>query len=146
MFFGLTLRHTKAQVTRAVMEGVTYGLRDSLELMRGLGVAIRQVRASGGGARSALWRQMLADVFGCEIATVNVTQGAAYGAALLAGVGAGIYPSVGEACGRAIRVTGRHSPGPASAVYADFYPRYQALYPALAREFRDIMRTVTRRS
>jgi xylulokinase len=144
VFFGLTLRHTKAQVTRAVMEGVTYGLRDSLELMRGLGVAIRQVRASGGGARSALWRQMLADVFGCEIATVNVTQGAAYGAALLAGVGAGIYPSVGEACGRAIRVTGRHSPGPASAVYADFYPRYRALYPALAGEFRAVTTTAAK--
>lgn len=136
VFFGLTLRHGKAHLTRAVMEGVTYGLRDSLELMRGLGLPIRQVRASGGGARSAVWRQMLADVFGCEIVTVNVTQGAAYGAALLAGVGAGVYPDVDDACRRTIRVTGTHTPGPATKVYGEFYPRYRALYPALAEEFR----------
>jgi len=85
VFFGLTLRHDKPYLTRAVLEGVTYGLRDSLELMYALGLSVEQVRASGGGARSPLWRQMLADVFDTEIVTVNVTEGAAYGAALLAG-------------------------------------------------------------
>jgi xylulokinase len=134
-FVGLTLRHHKAHLTRAVLEGVTYGLRDSLELMRGLGVAVDQVRTSGGGARSALWRQILADVFDTEIVTLNVTQGAAYGAALLAGVGVEAYRDVPTACDQVISLTGRTEPGPASETYAAYYPRYRALYPALAREF-----------
>jgi xylulokinase len=135
VFFGLTLRHRKAHMTRAVLEGVTYGLRDLLELMRALGLSIGQVRASGGGARSPLWRQILADVFATQIATVNVVEGAAYGAALLAGVGAGVYESVATAAGATIRVAGETEPGPASAVYEDYYPRYRALYPALKEEF-----------
>ena len=135
VFFGLTLRHAKAHLTRAVLEGVIYGLRDSLELMRGLGLSIEQVRASGGGAQSRLWLQILADVFNAEIVTVNVTEGAAYGAAILAGVGAGAYRSVAEACDAVIRVTGQTEPGAAASVYADYYPRDRALYPALAREF-----------
>ncbi len=136
VFFGLTLRHGKPHLTRAVLEGVTYGLRDSLELMRDLGLTIEQVRASGGGARSPLWRQMLADVFESEIVTVNVTEGAAYGAALLAGVGAGVYPSVAAASQQAIRVTGRVEPSDAARTYAAYYPRYRALYPALREQFR----------
>lgn len=134
-FFGLTLRHTKAHLTRAVLEGVSYGLRDSLELMRELGLTIEQVRASGGGARSQLWRQILADVFATEIATVNVTEGAAYGAALLAGVGAGVYDSVIDAARSAIRVTDSTRPSNAARAYAEYYPRYRALYPALKDEF-----------
>jgi xylulokinase len=144
VFFGLTLRHGKAHLTRAVLEGVSYGLRDSLELMRALGLSIEQVRTSGGGARSPLWRQMLADVFDTEIVTVKVTEGAAYGAALLAGVGAGVYESVAEACDRAVQMTGRTDPGPAVSVYADYYPRYRALYPALAREFEAMAEVVSR--
>jgi xylulokinase len=144
VFFGLTLRHAKAHLTRAVLEGVTFGLRDSLELMRALGLRIEQVRASGGGARSPLWRQMLADVFDTEIVTVNVTEGAAYGAALLAGVGAGVYGSVAEACERTIQVTVRTQPGPAAPVYADYYPRYRALYPALAPEFAAMAEVVSK--
>lgn len=142
VFFGLTLRHGKAHLTRAVLEGVTYGLRDSLELMRALGLSIEQVRASGGGARSSLWRQILADVFDTEIVTVNVTEGAAYGAALLAGVGAGVYDSVAEACDMVIRMTGRTQPGPAVLIYEDYYPRYRALYPALAPEFQAVAQVV----
>jgi len=146
VFFGLTLRHSKAHLTRAVLEGVSYGLRDSLELMRDLGLTIAQVRASGGGARSPLWRQILADIFEAEIATVNVTEGAAYGAALLAAVGAGVYDSVAEACQVAIQVTGSTRPGPASAVYADYYPCYRALYPALAPQFEALAQVVGRHS
>jgi xylulokinase len=134
VFFGLTLRHTKRHLTRAVLEGITYGLRDSLELLRGLGICVGQVRASGGGARSAFWRQMLADILEADITTVNVTQGAAFGAALLATVGQGAYRSVAEACAAVIQVGARCKPGPDAAVYADFYPRYRALYPALAPE------------
>jgi xylulokinase len=144
VFFGLTLRHGKPHMTRAVLEGVSYGLLDSLELMRALGLSIEQVRASGGGARSSLWRQILADVFSTEIVTVNVTEGAAYGAALLAGVGAGVYPSVVAACEAAIRLTGQTEPGPAVDVYADYYPRYRALYPALAPEFAAVADVVSR--
>ena len=144
VFFGLTLRHGKAHMTRAVLEGVSYGLLDSLELMRALGLSIQQVRASGGGARSSLWRQILADVFDAQIVTVEVTEGAAYGAALLAGVGAGVYPTVTAACDAVIRVTGRTEPGPAASVYADYYPRYRALYPALAPEFEAIAQVVSK--
>ena len=118
-----------------MLEGVSYGLRDSLELMRGLGVPVGQIRALGGGARSPLWRQILADVFGTELVTVNVTEGAAYGAALLAGVGAGVYHSVEDACARTVKITGSTEPTMDAAIYDAYYPRYRALYPALAGEF-----------
>jgi xylulokinase len=134
-FIGLTVRHTKAHLTRAVLEGVSYGLRDSLELMRALGITTTQVRASGGGARSALWRQILADVFDAEIVTVNITEGAAYGAALLAGVGAGVYRNVEAACDAVITTTSTTQPSAAKSIYAEYYPRYRALYPALKNEF-----------
>ncbi len=138
VYFGLTLRHTKAHLIRAVLEGVAFGLLDSLELMRALGLKIEQVRASGGGARSMLWRQILADVFNSEIALLNVTEGAAYSAALLAGVGAGVYKDVEEACARTIRVTDRIEPGAGARIYADYYPIYRALYGALAPQFKQV--------
>jgi xylulokinase len=118
-----------------VLEGVSYGLCDSLQLMRALQIEPAQVRASGGGARSALWRQMLADIFDTEIAKINVAEGAAFGAALLAGVGAGVFADVAQAARATITVTERVTAGAASAAYARYYPRYQALYPALAAEF-----------
>jgi xylulokinase len=143
-YVGLTLRHGKPHMVRAVLEGVTYALRDSLELMRDLGLTISQVRGSGGGARSGLWRQMLADVFESELVTVDVTEGAAYGAALLAGVGAGVYADVSEACRRTIRIVDRVAPGPESVTYADYYPIYRSLYPALQPAFDATSRVVTR--
>ncbi|MBI5302664.1 MAG: xylulokinase [Chloroflexi bacterium] len=143
-FIGLTVRHTKAHLTRAVLEGVSYGLRDSLELMRALGVTPTQVRASGGGARSALWRQILADVFEAEIVTVNITEGAAFGAALLAGVGAGMYRDVESACDAVIQTNSADKPGAARSVYAEYYPRYRALYPALKNEFDAIARAAAK--
>ncbi len=106
--------------------------------MRALGLEVHQVRASGGGARSAFWRQILSDVFNTEIVTVNITEGAAYGAALLAGVGAGIYPTVEKACDSTIGITGATVPGKDAKVYATYYPRYRALYPALKAEFEAI--------
>ncbi|NIM42588.1 MAG: xylulokinase, partial [Hydrogenophaga sp.] len=93
-FVGLTLRHGRDHLTRALLEGVTFGLRDALELARAMGVPAARVRVSGGGARSPVWRQLMADVFGAEIVTVNAIHGAAFGAALLAGVGAGQWPDV----------------------------------------------------
>ena len=140
VFFGLSPRHTKAHLTRAVLEGVAYGLRDSLELIGSMGLHIGQLRASGGGARSAVWLQILADVFARPIATVKVTEGAAYGAALLAGVGAGVFPSVAEATRATVQVAQQTHPGPQADVYARNYPRYRSLYSALAGEFGKLVR------
>jgi xylulokinase len=135
-FVGLTLRHTKGHLLRAVLEGVAFGLRDSLELLKGLGQQVNQVRASGGGARSTLWQQILADVFGVELVTINVTEGAAFGAALLAGVGTGVYPTVEDACESVIRITRRVEPIPVHiARYAEGYEVYRSLYPALKPAF-----------
>jgi xylulokinase len=132
-FVGLTVRHTRAHLTRAVLEGVAFGLCDGFDLMRGAGLsAITQVRVSGGGARSQLWQQILADVLGAELVTVNTTEGAAYGAALLAGVGTGAWPSVDAACDASVRITGHVAPSAAAvAAYAEYHGRYQQLYPTL---------------
>jgi xylulokinase len=135
-FVGLTVRHTRPHLARAVLEGVAFGLRDSFELMKGAGLgSVEQVRISGGGARSPLWRQILADVFGAELVTVNSTEGAAQGAALLAAVGAGAFPSVEVACAETIRITGRTAPGHHQATYDRLYPLYRELYPALRPTF-----------
>ena len=135
-FVGLTVRHGFAHMTRSVLEGVSYGLRDSFELMRGAGLTeINQVRVTGGGAKSPLWRQILADVFSAEIVTVNTTEGAAYGAGLLAAVGAGAFDSVTAACDAAIRVTGKTTPSRNVSVYESHYPLYRELYPALKSVF-----------
>jgi xylulokinase len=132
-FVGLTVRHGKAHCTRAVLEGVAFGLKDSFGLMKAAGLGkIEQVRVSGGGAQSPLWRQILADVFGAELVTVNTAEGAAYGAALLAGVGTGQWPDVESACEAAVQVTGRVSPRQENArAYDRLYAQYRELYPAL---------------
>lgn len=136
-FVGLTVRHKPAHFTRAVLEGVAFGLRDSFELMRKAGLpTIGQVRVSGGGARSPLWRQILADVLGAELVTVNTTEGAAYGAALLAGVGVGVWPDVDAACDQTIQITGRTAFDEAAVQsYERSYAIYQQLYPALRTSF-----------
>ena len=144
VFMGLTLRHDKAHLVRAVLEGVAYGLRDSLELMRDLGVEISQIRASGGGARSDLWRQILADVFDTELVVINVTEGAAYGAALLAGVGVGVYKDVTEACQQTIEVVQHTEPAKKNAaLYQEFYLVYRTLYGALKPSFDRVSQIVT---
>ncbi len=133
---GLTVRHKREHLTRSVLEGVAFGLKDSFMLIQGAGLgAIRQVRVSGGGAKSALWLQILADVLNAELVTVNTTEGAAFGAALLAAVGAGVHADVATACETAIQLTGQTLPGDAVSAYADIYPLYRSLYPALKDEF-----------
>ena len=132
-FVGLTIRHRKEHMTRAVLEGVAFGLRDSFELIKGAGLPnIEQVRVSGGGAKSSLWRQILADTLNVELVTVNTTEGAAYGAALLAGVGAGAWPDVDSACDECVNVTGltavQHD---RVQIYESAYQAYTKLYPAL---------------
>ena len=136
-FVGLTLRHNLASMTRSVLEGVAFGLRDSMELVKGSGLGkINQVRVSGGGSRSALWRQILADTMACELVTVNVTEGASYGAALLAGVGAGLWPTVNDACAATVRVLTTTQPQAKSVErYQEIYPVYRSLYPALKSTF-----------
>ena len=136
-FVGLTVRHALPHMSRAVLEGVAFGLRDSFELMQEAGLSsIKQVRVSGGGARSPLWRQILADVLDSELVTVNTTEGAAYGAALLAGVGAGAWPDVDTACDAAITVTGSTLPQTETvATYQRVYDVYRGLYPTLKFTF-----------
>jgi xylulokinase len=136
-FIGLTLAHDRRHMTRAVLEGVAFGLRDGLDLMVGAGMpAPDQIRASGGGTASALWRQVLADVLDVEIATVDTTEGAAYGAGLLAAVGAGWYPSVAAATAANVHATPIASPGPDASRYRDIHAAYRGLYPALSPTFR----------
>ena len=136
-FVGLTVRHSRAHMTRAVLEGVSFGLKDSFTLIQNAGLgAIRQVRASGGGTKGALWRQILASVLEAELVTVNTTEGAAYGAALLAGVGAGAWTDVPSACRSCIKITGSTQPDSSQMnVYRRAYPLYQELYPALKSSF-----------
>jgi xylulokinase len=131
-FIGLTTGHERRHLTRAVLEGVTFGLRDGLESMVAAGMPRpSQIRASGGGTVSPLWRQILADVLGAEIATVNTSEGAAYGAALLAAVGAGWFGTVEAAAGACVTATPVASPGPDAHAYGGAYATYRELYPAL---------------
>lgn len=139
VFFGLSAKHEKPDMLRAVMEGVVYSLKDCLEIIKGMGVEINEVRTSGGGGKSPLWRQMQADIFGANVATINSSEGPALGAALLAGVGTGIYPSVAEACDTAIKVKSTQEPVPElSKVYLKYYNIYGRLYNSLKQDFREL--------
>ena len=137
-FIGLTLRHSRAHMTRAVLEGVSFGLKDSFTLIQNAGLgAITQVRASGGGTKGALWRKILASVLEAELVTAEgTTEGAAYGAALLAGVGAGAWTDVAAACKLCIKITGSTQPDSSQVdVYRKSYLLYQELYPALKSSY-----------
>jgi xylulokinase len=135
-FVGLTLAHDRRHLVRAVLEGVAHGLRDGLDAMVAAGMsAPDQIRASGGGTASPLWRQILADVLDAEIATVNTTEGAAYGAGLLAAVGAGWFGTVESAADALVTATPVAAPGPDARAYADGHEVYRGLYPALAPSF-----------
>ncbi len=135
-FVGLTTRHTRAHLARAVLEGVAFGLRDVLDLLRTTGQApAREVRLTGGGARSPLWRQILADVLEVELHTLASDEGAAFGAALLAAVGVGWYADVPAACATAVRVVSTTAPSSGAVTYTGCHARYRALYPALAPSF-----------
>lgn len=131
-FVGLNLTHSRGHLTRSVMEGITFALRDSLEIIQSLEVPVRQIRASGGGSTNPLWRQMQADVFGKKITTLEVEQGPAFGVALLAAVGDGAYRSIEAACKATIEVAGE-TPPDRNAVknYNRLFPIYQGLYGQL---------------
>lgn len=135
-FVGLTVRHELGHLVRAVLEGVAFGLRDSLELIRvATGSSIPVIRASGGGTRGPLWRQIIADVLDVPIVTTATAEGAAYGAAILAAVGAGWYPSVAAACAEFVETTSTVDPSEGRAVYDSAYETYRGLYPALRPTF-----------
>lgn len=134
-FVGLTVRHTRAHLVRSVLEGVAFGLRDALDLIRDTGIEVAQLRGSGGGTQSPLWRQILVDTLDAELSTVGTTEGAAYGAAILACVGAGWHEGVEAATDSWVTTTDRTVPGEASEVYAQSHRRYRDLYPALKPVF-----------
>jgi xylulokinase len=131
-WIGLTAKHTRADLLRALLEGVCYSQKDCLDIIEELGVAVTSVRVSGGGARSLFWRQLLADVMGKRVVVLETQEGSAYGAALMALVGTGAYGSVPEVCRAAIREVDAVQPRAAERdLYARGHRLYQALYPAL---------------
>jgi xylulokinase len=132
MLVGLTASHTRSHVIRAILEGVTFSLRDTLTIFQEIEVPVKAIRLGGGGARSALWRQIQADIYGQRVETVEAEEGAAYGAAILAAVGAKAWPSVDAACDAVVRVAGTTSPdSKASLVLEKAYASYRRIYPAM---------------
>jgi xylulokinase len=129
---GLAASHTRGHVARAVMEGVAFSQRDSFTIFAELGVPVNKIRVTGGGARSTLWKQIQADVYGHPVETIAADEGGAYGAALLAGVGTGVWPSVDEACDQNVRTAEVVQPNPNNIAVMDTqYKRYSRIYPAL---------------
>lgn len=136
-FVGLTLRHGRAQMTRAVLEGVAFSMKDCFGLLQGAGLGeVSEVRIAGGGAKGVLWRRIVASALGLPMVTVTSTEGAAYGAALLGAVGAGAFSDVQEACDATLSVSGRDEPvAEWTKAYEALYPHYRQLYPALKPTF-----------
>lgn len=136
---GLTARHSRAMLIRSLLEGVTFGMADAVRIMQGMHIDIKTIRLSGGGARSPFWRQLQADIYNTPVATINSDEGPAYGVALLAGVGTGVWKSVPQACKAVISETEKRKPEKkAAAAYARLHEQYQRLYPALKDEFNRI--------
>jgi xylulokinase len=135
---GISAAHTRAHVIRAILEGVAFSLRDTLTIFAELKIPVESIRLGGGGARGALWRQIQADVYGMPVGLLEVEEGPAYGAALLAGVGVGNWTSVEKACDATVRVSQRIEPAPQHvAVMNRQYQAYRKLYPALRSIWRD---------
>lgn len=138
VWFGLSAAHRRADLIRSVLEGVAFGLRDSLEVFREMGIEVAELRAIGGGGKSPLWRQILADVLGVPIARLNIDEGPAYGAALLAGTGTGVWGDVAEAADAAVRTVELAEPDPARTPgYEARYRIFRSLYAALRPAFRE---------
>jgi len=136
-WIGIHARTTRNELIRSVLEGATFAMNDALTILRQRGLKARQIRLSGGGARSAFWRQLQADIYGASCVTVRTEEGPAYGAAILAAVGTGAYESVPQACDAIVRTTRTIKPNPkARRAYAALYEQYRRLYPALKGEFR----------
>lgn len=143
---GLSLRHGREHLVRSVLEGATYAMRDSLEIIREMQVPVKEVRLSGGGARSKFWRQLQADIYGVKSVTTNSFEGPAYGVALLAAVGTGAYSSIVEACQETIKVDKTITPNAKTKrTYDAAYPLYQKLYRSLKDDFRTMSELVSGR-
>jgi xylulokinase len=135
-FVGLTVRHGLGHMVRAVLEGVAFSLRDCFELVRETSPEpLRELRASGGGTNSALWKQIIADVLEVPISLTRTAEGVATGAAILAAVAAGWYPTVQAACAAMVEVTDTTEPGPDAGAFGAAYAVYRSLYPALTPSF-----------
>lgn len=144
VFFGLSLVHTRAHLVRAVLEGITFDLKQSLEIMTGMGIKVQEIRFIGGGARSPLWAQIKADLYDTVVRVVEEYEGGALGAALLAGVGAGIYPSAEEAAERVVKIKQEFSPRPeAAAKYRRYYKVFKELHDSLQPLFVELHRAAT---
>jgi xylulokinase len=136
---GLSLRHGRAHLARSVIEGATFAMRDSLDIIQHMQVPVKEVRLSGGGARSKFWRQIQADIYGVKTVTTNSAEGPAYGVALLAAVGTGAYRTIVEACQATIKIEDSTTPNARSRkIYDAAYPVYQLLYRSLKDDFRTI--------
>ena len=147
VWFGLSQRHGVNELCRSVMEGVTFSLRDSLELLREQGMEVQEVHASGGGAKSSLWRQIQADIFHAPVMTMNVEESPAAGAAIIAGVAAGVFRNIQEGCDCMIRVTEVTEPIESHAkIYDDYFQEYRQLYASLKKNFMDQNRIVQKYS
>lgn len=143
-FVGLTGRHSRGHLVRAVVEGVTLTMRQILDIFGSLGVEASRIRLGGGGAKTPFWRQLQADIFGARVELPNTEEGPAFGAALMAGVGAGLWPSVAEACRETIGVTETLGPDPARASrYREVLGVYSSMYPALRDQFAGLGRLDT---
>ena len=142
-WIGLSLRHGKAHMARSVMEGATYAMRDSLEIIKSMNIPVKEIRLSGGGAQSQFWRQMQADIYGQSVVTINASEGPAYGVALLAAAGTGAYKSVVEACKATISVvTKTANKAGTTKTYNAAYPVYQQLYRSLKNDFTTIQKLI----
>ena len=135
---GITAQHHRGHVVRAILEGVAFSLRDSFEIFRELKIPAQSIRLGGGGARSELWRQIQADIYGMTVEIVEAEEGPAYGAALLAGVGSGVWSSVEDACDKSVRVARRVSPEAGATNHMNLrYAVYRQIYPALRDIFHE---------
>ena len=139
VFFGLSAKHNRSNMLRAVMEGVTYSLRDCIEVFRKMNVKVNDMMACGGGGSSPLWRSMLADVYGCPVKTVSSKEGPALGAAILASVGSGIYSNVTEACSEIVKIDKTQTPKAENIPeYEKYYQLYRKIYPQLKNSFAEL--------
>lgn len=137
-FFGLSARHSRPQMIRAVLEGVAYSQRECLDVFREIGVPVTQMTLCGGGGRSPLWRQMLSDLYNCPVTTLQVDEGGALGAALLAGVGVGTYSTIEQACDSVVRYKKPQQPSENATLYEPYYALYKQLYPILKDCWQDL--------
>lgn len=143
VFLGLSGNHDRRHVVRAVMEGVIFSFRDTIDIVREMSISVNVVRATGGGAKSPFWVQMQADIFGCPVETLKVVEGSGYGAALLAGVSVGVFSSISEVVKNNVKVDKVYTPDRGNAeIYDEIFREYRLLYPALKKNYLSMYKTM----